>query len=243
VRRRKVNVFSDAELLELLGHDPELLAIADAIAETQAQPSASRSQRRHLLLAAAIVAAGVLLVALPALAVFTSLIDFSSAPPAPVVVVKRFDDLQRQAPPNMDPRVIANEARRLDLTTIRKPIALFLAPTRTGGYCFELAGYASGCNADRTIPVAVGLAAQSLTDDQAIVYGSTLDPAAVSATVSTREGGELTVPLTRVTAPIDASFFVTRIGRPDEALPLRVEIRDGSDRVIATHQVGSPPPP
>ena len=242
MKRRKVNVFSDPELLELLGRDPELLAIADAIAETQAQPTASTSRRKHLLLAAAIVA-GVLLVALPALAAFTSLIDFSSAPPAPAPVVKRFDDLQRQAPPNMDPRVSANEARRLDLTTTGKPIALFLAPTRTGGYCFELAGYASGCNADRTTPVGVGFAAQSLTDDQAIVYGSTLDPAAVSATVVTREGSERTIPLTRVTAPIDASFFVTRIGRPDLALPLRVELRDGSGAVIATRQVGSPPPP
>jgi len=81
------------------------------------------------------------------------------------------------------------------------------------------------------------------TDDQAIVYGSTLDRAAVSATVVTREGSERTVPLTRVTAPIDASFFVTSIGRPDEALPLRVELRDGSDRVIATRRIDSPPAP
>jgi hypothetical protein len=242
VRRQKVNVFSDAELLELLGHDPELLAIADAIAETQAQPTAARSRRKQLLLAAAIFA-GVLLVALPALAAFTSLIDFSSAPPAPSAAVKRFDDLQRQAPPNMDPRVIASEARRLGLATEGATIALFLAPTRTGGYCFEFADYAAGCNADRTIPVAVGFAAQSLTDDQAIVYGSTLDRAAVSATVVTREGSERTVPLTRVTAPIDASFFVTSIGRPDEALPLRVELRDGSDRVIATRRIDSPPAP
>ncbi len=242
MKRRKVDVFSDAELVELLGHDPELLAIADAIAETQAQPTAARSRRKQLLLAAAIVAS-TLLVALPAVAAFTSLIDFSSAPPAPSAVVKRFDDLQRQAPPNMDPRVIANEARRLDLTTTGKPIALFLAPTRTGGYCFELAGYASGCNADRTIPVGIGFAAQSLTDDQAIVYGSALDPAAVSVTIATREGGEQTVPLTRVTAPIDASFFVTSIGRPDEALPLRVELRDRSDRVIARRRIDSPPAP
>jgi len=243
VRRRKVNVFADAELLELLGHDPELLAIADAIAETQGEPRVARSRRKQLLLVAAILA-GVLLVALPAIAAFTPLIDFSSAPPAPAVVVKRFDDLQRQAPPNLDPRVIANEARRLNLTTTGKPIALFLAPTRTGGYCFELAGYAAGCNAERTVPVGVGFAAQSLTDDQAIVYGSTLDRSAVSATVVTREGSERTVPLTRVTAPIDASFFVARIGRrPDEALPLRVELRDGSDRVIATRRIESPPAP
>jgi hypothetical protein len=242
VRRRKVNVFSDPELLELLGHDPELLAIADAIAETQAEPTAVRSTRKQLLLAAAILA-GALLITLPALAAFTSLIDFSSAPPASSAVVKRFDDLRRQAPLNMDPRVIAAEARRLELRAAGTPIALFLAPTRTSGYCFEFAGYASGCNAGRTIPVALGFAAQSLTDDQAIVYGSVLDPAVVSATISTREGVEQTVPLTRVTAPIDASFFVARIGRPDEALPLRVELRDGSDRVIATRRIVTPPSP
>jgi hypothetical protein len=239
VRRRKVNVLADPELLELLEHDPELLAIADAIAETQAEPASVRSRRKQLLLAAAILV-GALLVALPALAAFTSLIDFTSAPTAPSAVVKRFDDLQRQAPPNMDPRVIANEARRLELTAAGTPIALYLAPTRTGGYCFELAGYASGCNADRTIPVGVGFAAQSPTDDRAIVYGSVLDPAAVSATISTRDGSERTVPVTRVTTPIDASFFVFRIGPPNEALPLRVELRDESNRVIATRRVDSP---
>lgn len=242
MRRRRVNVLSDQELLELLGHDPELLAIADAIAETQGEPTVARSRRKQLLLAAAVLV-GVLLVALPALAAFTSLIDFSSAPPAPAPVIKRFDDLQRQAPPNMDPRVIADEARRLELATAGKPIALFLAPTRTGGYCFELAGYAAGCNADRTVPVSVGFAARSLTDHQAIVYGSTLDPAAVTVTIAARDGSEQTVPLTHVTAPIDASFFVTRIGRPDEGLPLRVEFRDESNRVIATRRIDSPPTP
>lgn len=242
MRRRKVNVLSDPELLELLGRDPELLAIADAIAETQRQPTVARSRRKQLLLVAAILA-GILLVALPAIAAFTSLIDFSSAPPAPTPIVERFGDLQRQAPPRMDPRVIATEARRLDLPTTGRPIALFLAPTRTGGYCFELADYASGCNAARTIPASVGFAAQSLTDEHAIVYGSVLDPAAVSATISTHEGRKQTVPLTRVSAPIGASFFVTRIGRPDEALPVRVELRDGSGRVIATRRIGPPPSP
>ena len=223
------------------GTNREAPANADAIAETQAHvplritTQAAAPCRRDLRGRPARRA--------PCAAAFTSLIDFSSAPPAPSAAVKRFDDLQRQAPPNMDPRVIASEARRLGLATEGATIALFLAPTRTGGYCFEFADYAAGCNADRTIPVAVGFAAQSLTDDQAIVYGSTLDRAAVSATVVTREGSERTVPLTRVTAPIDASFFVTSIGRPDEALPLRVELRDGSDRVIATRRIDSPPAP
>lgn len=242
MKRRKVNVLSDPELLELLGHDPELLAIADAIAETQRQSKPARSRSRQLLLAAAILA-GVLLVALPALAAFTSLIDFSTAPPAPAPVVQRFDDLQRQAPPNMDPRVIAAEARRLDLPASGQTIPLFLAPTRTGGYCFEYAGYAAGCNADRTIPVAVGFAARSLADEQAIVHGSTLNPAAVTATITPKQGPTQTVKLTRVTAPIDASFFVARIGRPDESLPLRVEFRDRTDRVIATRRIAPPPSP
>lgn len=242
MRRRKVNVLSDPELLELLGHDPELLAIADAIAETQLQPTVARSRRRQLLLVAAILV-GILLVALPALAAFTSLIDFSSAPPAPAPVVKRFDDLQRQAPPNMDPRVIANEARRLDLATAGTTVPLFLAPTRTGGYCFELAGYASGCNAERSVPVSVGFAAPDGIAAPGLVYGSVLDLNAAEAVLTAADGTEREAHLTRVSAPINAAFFAVRIDNPERQLPLTVQIRDNAQQPIAVRTIPRPPTP
>jgi hypothetical protein len=238
VRSRKVNVLSDPELIEMLGDDPELLAIADAIAETQHEQK-RRPRRKALLLAAAIAA--LLLLAVPAIAAFTPLIDFKDAPRAPAAVVERFSDLERQAPPAMDPRAIASEARRLDLTNDGKPVALFLAPTETGGYCFEIAGNAAGCNADRSLSVSVGFAAPTGTTAPALVYGSVLDPLAVDAVLTAADGTEKTTRVTRVTAPIEAGFFAAWVDEPVTDLPIDVQIRDGDGHTIATGAIPSPP--
>lgn len=238
MRRRKVNVLADPELLELLEHDPELLAIADAIAETQHEEE-RRPQRKALLLAAAIAA--LLLLAVPAIAAFTPLIDFKDAPRAPTAVVERFFDLERQAPPGMDPRAIASEARRLDLTNEGKPVALFLAPTQSDGYCFEIEGNAAGCNADRSVPVSVGFAAPDGITAPALVYGSVLDPSAVDAILTATDGSEKTIRVTWVTAPINAGFFIGTIERPASELPIDVKLRDGEGRTVATRTIPRPP--
>jgi hypothetical protein len=238
VRRRKVNVLSDPELIEMLGHDPELLAIADAIAETQHEER-RRPHRKTLLLAASIAA--LLLLAVPAIAAFTPLIDFKDAPRAPAAVVERFSDLERQAPPNMDPRAIAPEARRLDLTNERNPVPLFLAPTATGGYCFEIEGYTAGCNADRGVPVSVGFAAPNGISAPALVYGSVLDPSAVDAVLTAADGTGKTIGVTRVTSPIDAGFFIASVDEPATDLPIDIEIRDGAGHTIATRTISRPP--
>ncbi len=238
MRRRKPNVLADPELVDLLHHDPELLAIADAIAETQ--PVEHRSHRRTVLLAAA-VAGALLVLALPAVAAFTTLIDFSDAPKADDVVVRDFDRLEQQAPAGMDPRVIAAEARRIDLPlTGRDRTAVYLAPTRTGGFCLEIVGLTLGCDATRSLPAEIGLAAPGLAE-RAIVYGWLHDPRAAAAVVTTARGTTHRAQLVRVTAPIDASLFVVPVDDLSTALPIDVVVTDTAGEPIATKTIPIPP--
>lgn len=239
MRRRRTNVLADTELVELLGHDPELLAIADAIAETQQIEHPSR--RRTVVIAAA-VAAAVLLVALPALAAFTPLIDFSEAPKAEGPIVREFEDLTQQAPPGMDPRVIADEARRIEIplsgtdTTV-----VYVAPTQTGGFCFEIVGHTLGCDPNRTVPVEIGFAAARLDGGGAVVYGWLYDPSASSATVTTADGTQQQALLVRVTSPIDASFFLVPIDDIADALPITATVTNTEGRSVATKLIEAPP--
>lgn len=239
MRRRKTTVLTDTELVELLGHDPELLAIADAIAETQ--PAAHGPRFRPLLVAAA-VAAGLVLLALPAVAAFTPLIDFSHAPRATGPVVRTFEELRHQAPPGMDPRVVAAQARRLDISlagTDKKVI--YVAPTRTGGFCFEIVGHTIGCDPNRTIPVEIGFSAARLDGGPAIVYGWIYDADASSATVTTAKGAQQKAQLVRITAPIDASVFVAPIDDIADALPITVTVTNTAGESVATKLIKAPP--
>jgi hypothetical protein len=239
VKRRKADVLADPELVELLGRDPELLAIADAISETQSPERPSR--RRNLLIAAA-VAAAILLVALPAIAAFTPLIDFSTAPKAEGPVVRDFKDLQQQAPPGMDPRVIAGETRRLDLPLSGTGKAvIYVAPTRTGGFCIAIIGHTLGCDPTRSVPAEIGFSAPRLDRGAAIVYGWFYDPDASSATVTTAQGSKHTMQLVRISQPIDASVFVARIDDITDALPIRVTVTNAAGETIAAKTIEEPP--
>lgn len=238
MKRRKTNVLADPELVELLGHDPELLAIADAI--TQTQP-AERARRTRNLLVAAVVATGVLLVALPAIAAFTPLIDFSKAPKATGPVVQRFEDLQRQAPPGMDPRVVAGETRRLEVVLSgADKVVVYVAPTRTGGFCFEIVGHTLGCDPNRSIAAAIGFSAPRLDRGSAIVYGWFHDADASSATVTTAQGSKHEAQLVRISRPIDASVFVALVDEMANALPIRVTVTNTAGETISTQVIPRP---
>jgi hypothetical protein len=71
-----VEVFHAPDLLELLAPDPDLLAVADAIAVTRPAPHARRHRRRLLLLAAAAILA--VAIAAPAFGVVHLIADFFS---------------------------------------------------------------------------------------------------------------------------------------------------------------------
>jgi hypothetical protein len=238
-----VNVFSDSEIRDALGNDPELLAIADAIAQTRAEPVRRKRGHRTVVLLAAAAA-----VVVPALA-FTNVIpgvsDWFSSPKAPQQAVVSFESLEQGAPAGMDPRVLASEARTLlevrlaDGTSAR----LFVAPTHEGGFCLEIEGFGGGCNAAREIPFDAGFAAKRFPQGPAIVYGSSLIDRAVEAEIRPAAGSARRVALTRVSSPIDAAFFVGDLPEPANTFPIHVSLLDADGNAVAERTIPPPPQP
>ena len=236
-RRRPPDVFNDPELLELLGDDPELLAIADAITQTQRQPDQHR-RKRVLLVAAAIAIA--VLIAVPALAALTGIIDFHTAAPAPRSAVIDFASLDRQAPNNMGPDVIANEGRRIDLHFGATTITITIAPTKAGGFCYQLQSPAvQGCDSHRQIPFELGVAADQSTGP-AIAYGAALHPAAASVELRTADGDTTTIRLDRISEPIDAAFYIAPINPLQLSLPLTATVRDAHGHILGSKRIDLP---
>ncbi len=228
-----------AELEALVPPDPDARGDWRDV-EHRAERSPSR---RPLLIAAALVLAALLLV-VPALAALRYWVEFAHAPAAPAPVVEQFDDLAREAPPGLDPGAIAAETRRLEIVDAAgTPSTLYLSPSRDGGYCLELPGFGGpGCN-NRGTPFAVGLAAHSLADTSAVVYGAVLDPGAATVTTTTADGRTTTTPLTRVGPPIDASFFVVPVDDPQNALPILVEVRSADGTATTSRTIPRAPSP
>ncbi len=205
----------------------------------------ARRRRRLVVLAAA---GGTLLALVPALA-FTSVIpsvtDWLSSPPAAPSSLQSFADLDRQAPAGMAPDVIAAEARRL--MTLRRSTGsdahLVIAPTRSGGFCYEITAVPSvGCDAHREIAFGPGLAADNLSSGPAVIFGSVLMSEASNVRIRTGNGERRTVPLTRVSSPIDASFFLAELSMPT-TFPISVDLLDGDGLTLVTKTIPAPPSP
>ena len=246
MKEKPTSVFSTPEIVEALSNSPELLAIADAIVQTQAEPANRRHSRRTVVLLAAAVAAVV--VVLPALA-FTNVVpgisDWFASPKAPRQVVVDFERLGRGAPAGMAPRVLAAEARTLMEIRLADgaPARFFVAPARQGGFCLEIEGLGGGCDAARKIPFNVGFAAKRYPQGPAVVYGSALSSEAVEAEIRSASGEIQRVALTRVSAPIDAGFFVANIRAIAHGFPIHVSLRDGNGDVVGTKTIPAPPSP
>lgn len=246
MREEPTDVFSTQEIAEALGNDPELLAIADAIVQTQAEPARHGRSRRTVVLLAAAVAAAV--VVLPALA-FTNVVpgvsDWFASPEAPHQVVVDFEELGRGAPAGMDPRVIATEARTLaEIRLADGSLArFFVAPTRQGGFCLEIDGLGGGCDAAREVPFDVGFAAKRYPQGPAVVYGSVLAGEAAEAEIRPASGKIQKVALTRVSAPIDAGFFIANLGSITGAFPITVTLYDDNGNLVGMKIIPTPPQP
>jgi hypothetical protein len=206
-------IFLDAEIREVLGHDPELLAIADAIAETR--PLGRGIFRRyHPVL---IAAAAVLLLAAPAYALLRSVVNFSASPPAASTVVKQFGYLNEAAPIGMSPAVGNGQARHVADFTLSNgsTLALSVAPTQGGGFCEDWGGLAETCDAARANPIDLGKAAK-LPDGPIFAFGDILSGDAARVELRWRDGRTVQVPLIRVSSPIDASFYFYPVATTDD---------------------------
>jgi hypothetical protein len=176
-----------------------------------ASPRRSRNRGFRAALLAAGLATAIAL-ATPAFGLGHELVRlFSSGEPASPKVQRSFAELDVGAPPGMAPAVIAEETRKIVLPD---NIALWIAPTRAGGFCLFVAGGGGGCDANRTLELAPSFSvAGPITPDGEIrggpvlIDGSTTLSDAATIEIRFDDGDSVTVPVVWVSAPIDAGFF------------------------------------
>src|SRR5919106_2908130 len=120
-----------------------------------AGPRRRRMSRLRVALSLLAMAVAFVLVA-PALGLDLPVLDFWQAEKAPPRVVEDFDSLSVGAPPGMDPGAVAGEARKVTTTVLNDgPHTLWVAPTRSGGFCLTWTDGAGGCDKLGTVPLSV----------------------------------------------------------------------------------------
>ncbi len=202
--RARVAPLRDEELVELLRDDAELLAIADAVASTAPR---RRAAVRALVLATIACAAGVAVA--PAFGVHFRGVAFWAAPAAPRSAQATFaaDPLSSHGFPGLK----VGETRSVAVEPFQgETMRLFVAPVRSGGFCYEWAIAANaadewfdelgGCDI-RNEPVAVSFDDTRLS----IVADSKL----IDRVVLKLSDGSVVEPAVHwVSAPVDAGFLL-----------------------------------
>ena len=151
---------------------------------------------------------------------------FGSGEPAPPPVVKDFGQIDVATPPGMATGVIAGEARdvlEVPLSTGKNAV-VWVAPTRSGGFCVftSTEGRGSmgggGCDRDREGQFAPGrsipgpISPEGVIEAPPVIFdGDTLIHGATRVEIRYEDGDSATAPVTWVSAPIDAGFFVYEV--------------------------------
>jgi hypothetical protein len=172
---------------------------------------AGQTSRRWLAFplaaALAVVAVG------SALAFHRQIVDFFGAEPAPERVVLDFGQLGIHVTPNLGPKTIPEQARKvMDLEARGKHRALFVAPTVDGGFCWLIPGMYGSCG--RIQPNQRKLGAVVLDSPEggpADFSGYVLDTSVTKLEVTYEDGGSIELPITWVTPPIDAGFYAFEV--------------------------------
>jgi hypothetical protein len=229
------SVAFDQEIVELLADEPELLAIADAIAATQ-RPSAllhSRRRRVALVLAAALAVG----VAAPALGLHRTIVSFFESEPAPERTQIEFARMGIAAPVGLGPNVIHEETRKvMERELDGKVRPLYVAPTQRGGFCWLWEGRMGSCG--RTHPDQRALGVTGLVSERGptLVAGHVLDSAIEKLELRYEDGRQVEIPIVWVSPPIDAGFYAYEVApetlrEGHRAKALVALDRDGDERV------------
>lgn len=173
---------------------------------------ARRSRAQRWTLQAILVAVLVVGVA-SAYAFGHSVIDFGSAKPAGLKQVDEFGSMEVGAPRGMAPGVLPHQARRI--TSVRfdgKVHTLYVAPTKSGGYCYVWTDLGGGCRArhDR-VANTLGAGGEVGPNGLTVLETSFLQAAGERLVMTFKDGATADVPFVWVSAPIDAGFTVYRI--------------------------------
>jgi hypothetical protein len=220
-----------------------------------ARAVAREPRSRRVVVAAALVAV-VALVAAPALALRGHLVHlFSTGEQAPVPVAQSFASLERGVPFRW--RFAAAARKVADVATPDGHVVVWAAPVHAGGFCIALgmgdrSGAVSTCNGDRSErlgpwPFSWSKPAHELAGGPFVLVGYALDRRAASVRIGLDDGEHVDAPLTWVSAPIDAGFFVLWTDRThwqDGKERFDVVARDESGKELdhAAIEVGAPLP-
>lgn len=192
---------------------------------------ARRRGRTPMVIAAAVLAAA--LAVAPAFGLHRVVLDFFSGDPAPADVRLDFERLGVGAPRGMDPRVVSGQTRRVPLAGDGAEHRLWVAPTRSGGFCYRFDFFGS-CRAERQgRALGVGYVGNQWMTR---VHGTVVSQDADRIELRYADGETATAPITWVSEPIDAGFFyvdVPAVHRTPETRLVEVVLVDGDGDVLA----------
>lgn len=221
----------------------------DVLLRAGVQPH--RARRRAVVLALASLSLAVALFATPAFGLRDAVlgligredVTFEEGEPAPASVRKQFEDLALGAPPRMDPQAIPSAMRRAGTFKVGgRNRALWLGPTRRGGFCYSLEGSGGGCLRNESLPPGrIGLSYQARARpgepvEAGPLQGWVLNPTAARITITFEDRTKVDVPFTYVSAPIDAGFFVYDLPAANRRAPHRphiVSVFDAAGKELA----------
>lgn len=232
-------------LLDRLVPEPEAFGDWD---DVLARARITRRHVRRPVVAAAVVAVLlVVLLATPALGVLLDLIGrtnvlFSHAQKAPTRIQRQFFDQSLAAPAGMDPQAIVSQTRRVGTLGGR---ALYVAPTRLGGFCWVFDRSLGGCITQTTRPRGLSVGGSLMQDRGGPVFirelaGEVFAASATTLTVAYADGTTQPIPFIWVSKPIAAGFFLFHIPPAHQSGARRavsISARDAHGTVLARERV------
>jgi hypothetical protein len=153
-----------------------------------------------------------------------------------------FGQMEVGAPRGMAPGVRPHEARRI--TTVRfdgKAHTLYVAPTKSGGYCYVWTDLGGGCRArhDR-IAKSVYTGGEVGPNGLAVLETSFLQGNGERLVMTFEDGATADIPFVWVSAPIDAGFAVYRVPdahRRASTRPVSLALYDARGKLIARDSI------
>jgi hypothetical protein len=213
----------------------------------------SGRRNRALVVGVVMLAAGAL-VAAPAfglrsfVAELLGRIDapFTGGKPAPTKIKASFYDFELFAPPSMAPGILASRARRVATVEVRgKKRGLFVAPTKKGGFCYEVEQAFGGCQSVRAkrpaIRASPAIGGRNGLQWTAAVTGTVSAPDVRHLLIRYADGSTSEARFYYVSKPIDAGFFFAERLPAGHDLPstraASIEAVDSHGDVVARQKI------
>jgi hypothetical protein len=152
-----------------------------------------------------------------AFAVYRDVIDFGQAEPAPERIMLDFNRMSVHAQIGLfGPRVIPGSARKVTAFAVGgKRRALYVAPTREGGFCWRFA-FSGSCGRTHPDQRLLGAVVMESAYAPSLIVGHVLDDRVVRIELRYEDGERLDLRPIWISSPIDAGFYAHAV--PSERL-------------------------